>query len=171
MIRLVNEVALTRLAFAGILSRNWFAFAKRALDGGVWPAVNRAGILAPPNLHRFPICGLTDMEREIPQGFFDETKATARLPNLDIEIVRSRSPTEDAERITIILQAAPSFAAFGRFLEATNPFLFWVRCAQTAWTPWLGAAAASLPSTNFGRLPAMAEFAGPGSTSHSEGEG
>jgi hypothetical protein len=133
------------------LSRNWFAFAKRALDGGVWPGVNRAGILAPPNLHRFPICGLTDMEREIPQGFFDETKATARLPNLDIEIVRSRSPAGDAERITISLQAAPSFAAFGRFLEATNPFLFWVRCAQTAWTPWLGAAAASLPSTNFGR--------------------
>jgi hypothetical protein len=171
MIRLVNEVALTRLAFAGILSRNWFAFAKRALDGGVWPAVNRAGILAPPNLHRFPICWLTEMERELPQGYFDETKATARLPNLDIEIVRSRSPTEDAERITIILQAAPSFAAFGRFLEATNPFLFWVRCAQTAWTPWLGAAAASLPSTNFGRLPATAEFAGPDSTSHSEGEG
>ena len=29
----------------------------------------------------------------MPQGFFDETKATARLPNLDVEIVRSRSPT------------------------------------------------------------------------------
>jgi hypothetical protein len=111
------------------------------------------------------------MERELPQGFFDETKATARLPNLDIEIVRSRSPTEDAERITIILQAAPSFAAFGRFLEATNPFLFWMRVAQTAWTPWLGAAAASLPSTNFGRLPATAKFAGPDSTSPREGEG
>jgi hypothetical protein len=67
------------------------------------------------------------MEREMPQGFFDETKATARLPNLDIEIVRSRSPAGDAERITISLQAAPSFPAFGRFLEATNPFLFWMR--------------------------------------------
>ena len=171
MIRLVNVVALTRLAFAGILSRNWFAFAKRALDGGVWPAVNRAGILAPPNLHRFPICWLTEMERELPQGYFDETKATARLPNLDIEIVRSRSPAGDAERITISLQAAPSFAAFGRFLEATNPFHFWMRFAQTAWTPWLGASAARLPSRNFGRLPATAESAGPDSTSHSEGEG
>ena len=158
-------------AFARTFSRNWFVFARHALDGGVWPAVNRAGILAPPNLHRFPICWFTEMERELPQGYFDETKATARLPNLDIEIVRSRSPAGDAERITISLQAAPSFAAFGRFLEATNPFLFWVRCAQTAWTPWLGAAAASLPSTNFGRLPAKAEFAGPDSTSHSEGEG
>jgi hypothetical protein len=107
----------------------------------------------------------------MPQGFFDETKATARLPHLDIEIVRSRSPAGDAERITISLQAAPSFEAFGRFLEATNPFHFWMRFAQTAWTPWLGAAAASLPSTNFDRLPATAEFAGPDSTSHREGEG
>ena len=107
----------------------------------------------------------------MPQGLFDETKATARLPNLDIEIVHSRSPAGDAERITISLQAAASFEAFGRFLEATNPFLFWMRFAQTAWTPWLGASAAKLPTRNFGRLPATAEFAGLDSTSHnSEGE-
>ena len=155
-------------ALAGILSRNWFAFAKRALDGGVWPAVNRAGILAPPNLHQFPICWLTEMERELPQGFFEETKATARLSNLDIEIVQSRSPARDAERITISLQAVPSFVAFGRFLEVTHPFLFWMRFVQTAWSPWLGAAAASLPSPNFGRLPATEEFAGPDSTSHAK---
>jgi hypothetical protein len=111
------------------------------------------------------------MEREMPQGHFDETKAIARLPNLDVEIIHSRSPAGDAERITISLQAAPSFAAFGRFLEATNPFLFWMRFAQTAWTPWLGAAAARLPSSNFSRLPATAEFAGPDSISHSESEG
>jgi hypothetical protein len=111
------------------------------------------------------------MEKEMPQGFFDETKATARLPNLDIEIVRSRSPARDAERITISLQAVPSFEAFGCFLEATNPFLFWMRFAQTAWTPWLGAAVARRPSRNFGRLPATAELAGPDATSHREGEG
>lgn len=112
---------------------------------------------------RFAIRWLNDTETEMSQGFFDETKATARLPNLDIEIVRSRSPAGDAERITISLQAAPSFEAFGRFLEATNPFLFWMRFAQTAWTPWLNAAP-NLPSTNFDRLPATAE-------SHREGEG
>jgi hypothetical protein len=114
---------------------------------------------------------LNEMEREMPQGFFDETKAAARLPNLDIEIVHSRSPAGDAERITISLQAAPSFEAFGRFLEATNPFLFWMRFAQTAWTPWLGASAARLPSRNFGRLPATAEFPGPDLPSHREGKG
>jgi hypothetical protein len=110
------------------------------------------------------------MEKEMPQGFFDETKATARLPNLDIEIVRSRSPAGDAERMTISLQAVPSFDAFGCFLEATNPFLFWMRFAQTAWTPWLGAAVARRPSRNFGRLPATAKLAGPDATSHREGE-
>ncbi|HEX3495463.1 MAG TPA: hypothetical protein VHT48_08865 [Methylocella sp.] len=100
----------------------------------------------------------------MPQGFFDETKATARLPNLDIEIVHGRSPAGDAERITISLQAAPSFAAFGRFLDATNPFLFWMRFAQTAWSPWLGSAPANLPLGNFGRLPAMEDIAGPDAT-------
>jgi hypothetical protein len=114
---------------------------------------------------------LNETEREMPQGFFDETKATARLPNLDIEIVHSRSPAGDVERITISLQAAPSFAAFGRFLEATNPFLFWMRFAQTAWTPWLGVSAARLPSRNFGRLPATVESAQTDSTSHGEGDG
>jgi hypothetical protein len=114
---------------------------------------------------------MNEMEREMPQGYFDETKATARLLNLDIEIVRSRSSAGDAERITISLQAAPSFEAFGRFLEATNPFLFWMRLAQTACTPWLDASAARLPSRNFGRLPATAEFAGPDLPSRREGEG
>jgi hypothetical protein len=111
------------------------------------------------------------MEREMSQGFFDETKATARLPNLDIEIVHGRSSAGDAERLTISLQAAPTFEAFGRLLEATNPFLFWMRFAQTAWTPWLGASAARLPGTNCVRLPATAEFAEPDSSSHREGEG
>jgi hypothetical protein len=96
--------------------------------------------------------------------YFDETKATARLPNLDIEIVRSRSSAGDAERITISLQAAPSFEAFGRFLEAANPFLFWMRLAQTAWTPWFGSAPVNLPLGNFGRLPAEADIAGPDAT-------
>jgi len=80
------------------------------------------------------------------RGHFEETRATARLPNLDIEIIHSRSAEGDAERLSISLQAIPSFEAFGRYLESANPFLFWMRVAQTAWAPWLGSAPASLLS-------------------------
>jgi hypothetical protein len=108
----------------------------------------------------------------MPQGYFDETKATARLPNLDIEIFHSRSPEGDAERITVSLQAAPSFEAFGRFLEATNPFLFWMRFAQTAWAPWIGSGSASLPPGNVSAGPNATpdrEGAGIGKIGHSNG--
>jgi hypothetical protein len=68
-----------------------------------------------------------------------EAKATARLPRLDIEILHRRSPSGDAEQISIVLQAAPSFEAFGQFIQATNPFAFWARAAWLAWSPWLEA--------------------------------
>lgn len=69
----------------------------------------------------------------------DTTRATARLPGLDIEIIHRRSPNADAEQISINLQAVPSFEAFGRFLEAANPLVFWAKAAQMVWLPWLGA--------------------------------
>jgi hypothetical protein len=68
----------------------------------------------------------------------DTTRATARLPGLDVEIVHRQSP--DAEQISITLQAMPSFGAFGSWLDAANPFMFWTRAAQLAWLPWLEAA-------------------------------
>ena len=92
---------------------------------------------------------------------FEETRAVARLPNLDIEIVHSRSAEGDAERLTVCLQAVPSFEAFGRFIETANPFLFWMRFAQTAWAPWLGPAAVSLPKGQAARLPAPPGNEGP----------
>lgn len=67
-----------------------------------------------------------------------ETRATARLPGLEIEIVHRVSPNRDAEQISINLQALPSFEAFGRWLEATNPLSFWMQAAQLFWAPWLG---------------------------------
>jgi hypothetical protein len=83
------------------------------------------------------------METTVPERNADDTtRATAHLPGLDIEIEHRRSPHADAELISIHLQAVPSFEAFGRFLEAANPFAFWARAAQLAWQPWLGAAAA-----------------------------
>jgi len=74
-----------------------------------------------------------------PQIEHDTTRATARLPGLEIEIVHRRLPGTDSEQISINLQATPSFEAFGRFLETANPFAFWAQAAQMAWLPWLGA--------------------------------
>jgi hypothetical protein len=59
--------------------------------------------------------------------------ATARLTGLDIEVVHHRSTGGDREEISINLQAVPSFEAFGRFLEATNPFVFWAEATRLAW--------------------------------------
>ena len=78
-------------------------------------------------------------------GNIEPTRATARLPGLDIEIVHRRSPSGDAEQISINLQAVPSFEAFGRFVESVNPFAFWTQVMQVAWLPWLAAAQAALP--------------------------
>jgi hypothetical protein len=76
----------------------------------------------------------------------DTARATAHLPGLDIEIVHRRSPTADAEQISINLQAVPSFEAFGRFLQTANPFAFWVQATQLVWFPCLGAwSALTLP--------------------------
>jgi hypothetical protein len=69
----------------------------------------------------------------------DTTRATARLPGLDIEIVHRRSLNDEAEQITINVQAVP-FEAFGRLLETANSFALWAQTAQIAWFPWLNAA-------------------------------
>ena len=65
----------------------------------------------------------------------DTTRALARLPGLDIAVEHRRSA--DAERISIHLQAMPSFSAFGEALDAVNPFAFWMKAMQLAWSPWL----------------------------------
>ena len=70
----------------------------------------------------------------------DATRATARLPGLEIEIVHRRLPGGEGEQISINLEAVPSFEAFGRFLETANPFAFWAHAAQMIWLPWLEAA-------------------------------
>jgi hypothetical protein len=83
----------------------------------------------------------------------DETRATAHLPGLAIEVVHRRSPNAESEQISINLQAMPSFEAFGRFLETSNPFAFWAQAAQMAWLPWLGVARTLLqPSSGAAKL-------------------
>ena len=76
------------------------------------------------------------------------TRATARLPNLHIEVTHRRASDGDAEQISVNL----SFAAFGRAFEAADPFALWAGSAQAAWLaawlPWLEAARMmGLPST------------------------
>jgi hypothetical protein len=83
----------------------------------------------------------------------DTTRATARLPGLEIEIVHRRLPQRDAEQISISLQAMPSFAAFDRFVETGNPFAFWAQAAQMAWLPWLEAARTMMLSWNVASSP------------------
>ena len=79
------------------------------------------------------------------QAVIEPTRATARLPGLDIEIIHRRSPAGDAEQISINLQAVPSFEAFSRYVESANPFAFWAKAVQMAWLPWLAVAQAAFP--------------------------
>ena len=86
------------------------------------------------------------MDKKVLRVEDDTTRATARLPGLDIEIIHRRSLNDEAEEISINLQAMPSFEAFGRFLETTNPFALWAQTFQIACLPWLNAVrSATLP--------------------------
>jgi hypothetical protein len=76
----------------------------------------------------------------MPKSDYDETTAVAHLPRLDIEIRHRRPWQGDSEEMTITVRATPSFDAFGQFLEAANPMLFWARWMQAAWAPWLALA-------------------------------
>jgi hypothetical protein len=74
------------------------------------------------------------------------TRATAHLPGLNIEIIHRRSLNDEAEQLSINLQAMPSFEAFGRFLETASPFGLWAQAVPLAWLPWLNVArSVSLP--------------------------
>jgi hypothetical protein len=75
----------------------------------------------------------------------DETKAVARLPNLDIEILHRRAPDEGAEYLSISLKATPSFRAMADHLDAHalqlfNPLNVWLTALQAVqefWAPFL----------------------------------
>ena len=75
----------------------------------------------------------------------DTTRATASLPGLIIEVTHRRSPSADAEQITINLQAVPSFAEFGRYMDGMSPFAMWAQFAQAMWAPFLGPWAGVFP--------------------------
>src|SRR3954469_14113882 len=68
---------------------------------------------------------------------YDETRTTARLPNLDIEIFHRRPWEGNEEHLMVTLRAVPSNEALGRLLEVSNPLLVWTRMMETAWSPWV----------------------------------
>jgi hypothetical protein len=80
------------------------------------------------------------------------TRATASLPGLEIEIVHRKSQEADAEAISINLQAVPSFEAFGKFIETTNPFAVWAQVVPMVWFLWLGATSALMLPWSGGRV-------------------
>jgi hypothetical protein len=83
--------------------------------------------------------GTYDRDSEI-----DTTKASARLPGLNIDIIHQQSANGDWEQISINLRAMPSFEAAGRLFETADPFTLWVQVAQLMWMPWLATAQAMM---------------------------
>lgn len=66
-----------------------------------------------------------------------ETKLSARLPRLTLDVTHGRLPEGDGERLTITIEATPSFAAFAHLLDTGNFFASWMQAMQLAWFPWL----------------------------------
>jgi len=96
------------------------------------------------------------------EGEIDTTRASARLPGLDIDIIHRQSPNGDWEQMSINLRAMPSFEAFGRSFEAADPYTLWLQVARLMWMPWLLTAqtmllAAGGPRTLPGAVPPQQE--------------
>ncbi len=80
----------------------------------------------------------------------EETKYTARLPTLDVEITKRAAPEEGVETISIHLKASPSFHAVGRWLVqpglmplaflGAGPLGLSAEMVRAAWLPWLALA-------------------------------
>jgi hypothetical protein len=127
-------------------------------------------VLLPPG-PKIPSARPKSMERAMPQADFEEANVVALLPRLKIEVLHSRSPAGDVEQLSINVLALPSFEAFGRYLEAANPFLFWMRFTETAWAPWLRAFSVPPPQLALAGSPPAAQITAPSAPSEHEGEG
>ena len=71
----------------------------------------------------------------------DETKMTAILPHLDVQIVRRDDPEEGTESIIIQMKATPSFeAAVGMLGQGLPmvPLAFWMMPFQASMQAWAG---------------------------------
>lgn len=83
----------------------------------------------------------------------DTTRATAQLPNVDIEIFHRRAPDNNSEQIFISMQAVPSFEAFGSFLRGgANPFSLWAESTRLALLFWADAARLAMLPLSLGTM-------------------
>ena len=67
-------------------------------------------------------------------GDYDETRAFARLPNLDIALIHRAGGA--GEELMLALRAVPSFAA-RRDLTGADLVLSWMRLSQAFCRTWL----------------------------------
>jgi hypothetical protein len=96
---------------------------------------------------------MPELKRARDQGDDHATRATARLPGLEIEL-QHRWLGEQGEEIALRLRAIPSFEAFWQSMERANPFVFWVEANRLAWAPWIAALRiATLAGNPFAALP------------------
>jgi hypothetical protein len=75
-----------------------------------------------------------------------QTKLTAHLPTIDVEITRRDVPEQNAQAVTIHITATPSFDAaanwlmqphmFAPLLMFPAPLMMWAEMMR-AWQPWL----------------------------------
>lgn len=94
-----------------------------------------------------------------------ETKVTAHLPHLDVEIIRREYPDEHREVMTLHMQATPSFKAFAQSLAGPPtpalaaamwmaPLTAWTRLLAMTCLPWLAVATpAAVPGEGRDELP------------------
>ncbi|AUT65265.1 hypothetical protein [Paraburkholderia terrae] len=73
-----------------------------------------------------------------------ETKLTARLPTVDIEITRRKLPDRNAESVAIHITAVPSVEAAARWF--LQPDLFSLASMFSMWSMWMRAWQPWLPS-------------------------
>jgi hypothetical protein len=100
----------------------------------------------------------------------EETRVTAALPNLDVDMRFSQDLDGGSETVTISLRATPGFEAaagmlanpaLGLALLQSNPMMSpwtapwtaWTRMATLAWRPWIEAARPFMPGIEPPRKP------------------
>lgn len=72
-----------------------------------------------------------------------EASITAHLPTVDIEFKRHNVPEQNAELISVLIRATPSFAAMEHWLAQYPPLPFeevvqwWADMVRATWQPWL----------------------------------